>query len=67
MSIEIISFFEGDDDVEEQRSFLENMHTVASNWRFNAFLDDLEKAMIQRHLENIKRILKGNRLETTHQ
>lgn len=57
---------EGDDEVEEQRTFIEKIYEATINWRFHSFLEELNEAMTSDVFNNIKNKLKGKILETTY-
>ena len=57
---------EGDDEVEEQRTFIEKIYEAAINWCFHSFLEELTEAMTPDVFNNIKTKLKGKILETTY-
>ena len=53
--------YEGDDDIEERKAFIWDIHRATLDVRFNSFVKALSEAMSPDILENIKKLLQGNR------
>lgn len=53
--------YEGDDDIEERKAFIGDIHRATLDARFNSFVKELSEAMSPLVLEKIKILLQGNR------